>query len=288
MEVLVLSFLVHRFLVLSILGPRLQILTILIPSILGPRLLVLMISVFGFLFPRLLVFNLLVLVFGILFFSHTLSVDDNHLSVILFMLSAWLEGVLYCLKSFIHSQGLAHTRQSPPQGTFPWSTFIRIKDFPNTTATSSIRPPALPSLGSRSISFFYNHTMLRWWVLYPKFIIMNFPRPDIAFLSLQPSSVQINKDLGEFELIELIWTISMYISSILLLAQAARKGRIILIVPFILPAESKRAHLNVSSVLRICSQLTQAPWTLCLHPWCLLNVWTSWGCADGGAHHSHK
>lgn len=155
-------------------------------------------------------------------------------------------------------------------------------------ATSSIRPPALPSLGSRSISFFYNHTMLRWWVLYPKFIIMNFARPDIAFLSLQPSSVQINKDLGEFELIELIWTISMYISSILLLAQAARKGRIILIVPFILPAESKRAHLNVSSVLRICSQLTQAPWTLCLHPWCLLNVWTSWGCADGGAHHSHK
>ena len=119
MEVLALSFLVHRLLVLSILGPRLQILTILVPSILGPRLLVLMILVFGFLFPKFLVFNLLVLVFGILFFSHTLSVDDHQLSGILFMLSAWLEGVLYCLGSFIHSQGLAHTLQPPPQDTFP-------------------------------------------------------------------------------------------------------------------------------------------------------------------------
>lgn len=236
-----------------------------------------------------LVFNLLVLVLGILFFSHTLSVDDYQPSVILFMLSARLEGVLYCLRSFIHSQGLAHTLQSPTQDTFPWPS-LGSRTFPNTSAShlSSILPPALRSLGSRGISFFYNHTMLHWWVLYPKFIIMNFARPDIAFLSLQPSSVQINKDLGEFELIELIWTISMYITSILLLAQAARKGRIVLILPFILPAESKRAHLNVSSVLRICSQLTQAPWTLCLHPWCLLNVWTLWGCADGGAHHSHK
>lgn len=46
--------------------------------------------------------------------------------------------------------------------------------------------------------------MLRWWVLYPKFIIMNFSRLDTAFLSLQTSSVQINKNLGEFELTELI------------------------------------------------------------------------------------
>lgn len=158
MEVLALSFLVHRLLV---------------PSILGPRLLVLMISVFGFLFPMFLVFNLLVLVLGILFFSHTLSVDDYQPSVILFMLSARLEGVLYCLRSFIHSQGLAHTLQSPTQDTFPWPS-LGSRTFPNTSAShlSSILPPALRSLGSRGISFFYNHTMLHWWVLYPKFIII--------------------------------------------------------------------------------------------------------------------
>lgn len=90
---------------------------------------------------------------------------------------------------------------------FPDLPSLGSRTFPTLQpATSSIRPPALPSLGFRSISFFYNHTMLCWWVLYSKFIIMNFARPDIAFLSLQPSSVQINKDLGEFELIELIWT----------------------------------------------------------------------------------
>lgn len=96
-DVLAQSLLVHRFL--------------------GPRLLVLIILVFGFLVLRRLVFNLMVLstlVFVILFSSHALSVGGHQLSVVLVMSHACLEGILCCLRYFIHSQGLAYKLQLPP------------------------------------------------------------------------------------------------------------------------------------------------------------------------------